>query len=80
MTSCDLVRVIRQQLCETGSVAPNHLEQLLALVDRLEGERQREHAAVIQAQLERNTYRALIAAHDALITTHTQVAKEQAQT
>lgn len=80
MASCDLVRVIRQQVDATGSVAATHVEQLLALVERLEGERQREHDAVLQAQLERNTYRALIAAHDALITTHTEVAKEYAQT
>lgn len=80
MTSRDLVRAIRQQMSETGSVDPQDIEQLLALVDRLENERQREHEAVIQAQLERNTYRALIAAHDALITTHAQAAKEHAQT
>ncbi len=57
MTSCDLVRAIRQQIGETGSVAPDDVEQLLALVNMLEVERQREHDAVIQAQLERNTYR-----------------------
>ncbi len=47
MASCDLVRVIRQQVDATGSVAATHVEQLLALVERLEGERQREHGQAV---------------------------------
>src|SRR3712207_1302189 len=72
----------KHRLTHDGIPSPEEMQELLRLIDTLETERQRERDVVLQAEIEQNTFRALIAAHDALVTTHTQVAtaRERAET
>jgi PAS domain S-box-containing protein len=53
---------------------------LLQIIDTLEMQRQRERELVLQAELDTNAYRALVAAHDALVTTHLAHVTRRAQT
>jgi PAS domain S-box-containing protein len=75
-----IVETVRQQLSESKSPSCEQVEHLLRVIDSLESERNRERELVIQARLDQNTYRALIAAHQALAASHVRDSAEHHQT
>jgi PAS domain S-box-containing protein len=80
MTRDETVEAIRQQLAVTEGATRQQVEHLLAIIDEIQAEHQYERELVVQAQLDHNTYRTLIAAHQALSATHTRVAIEHERT
>jgi PAS domain S-box-containing protein len=80
MTHESIVATVRQQIASQGSLGADQAAALLEIVETLEVQRKRERELVLRAELDQNAYRALIAAHDALITTHIAEATKRVRT
>ncbi|HEX6287922.1 MAG TPA: PAS domain S-box protein [Herpetosiphonaceae bacterium] len=80
MTEAAIVDTIRNQLAAGVSPTTDQAQALLATIDALQAELQSAQETAAQARLEQNTYQALIAAHQALVSTHTRDSIEHQRT
>ena len=77
MTRDGIVLSIRQQLWQNRPATVEQTAALLEIIDRLDDQARRDQAVVTQAQIDRRTYSALVAAYDALIAEQSREASER---